>query len=76
MDNMPDDNLPPPAFATDSEDPDSEEQRSADFPFDSTSSPEYGATLMNPNFLQSYVQVSLGFSEKIQWSKIPSINAF
>lgn len=69
MDHVPDDYLPPLAFATHSEDLDSEDQRPADFPFNSTFPPEYGVTLMSP---QSYVQVSLDFSENI----IQRINAF
>ena len=62
MANVSDDNLPPFALAAGSGDLNSEVQRSADFLFYPNSSPEDGATLMNPNLLQSYVQVSLDFS--------------
>lgn len=58
MDNMPNDDLPPPALATGSGDL----ECSADFPLYSTSSPEHsGAALMNPDFLQGYLQVSPDF---------------
>ena len=59
MDNMANDDLPPPALATGSGDL----ECSADFPLYSSSSPEHGgAALMNPDFLQGYLLVSPDFS--------------